>query len=448
MNALLRLPTEMFDAALFKVQLDSGNEIQCGKEAIASTTQYLHQQFLLGAQAKDLIRQRAVFIDTLLGILWDRQNWEPSELAMVAVGGYGRGELHPHSDVDLLFLLGDNGERCKDVLSGFLTVLWDIGLNIGHSVRDVADCVEQAAGDITILTNLMEARVLRGPEYLMQQVRTLTGTDKMWSSQDFFQAKLQEQTTRHTKFADTEYNLEPNVKSSPGGLRDLQIIGWIAERHFGVESLEKITAEEFLNPEEMTILTTGRDFMWQVRYALHMITNREEDRLLFDHQREIAALWGLKDGDKLAVEQFMQTYYRWALALGQLNEVLIQNFDQAILRQNMEDDISTLNERFHVRNGYIEASSSDLFSRHPQALLEVFLLCSTHEQIIGVAAPTIRLIRDSRSLIDDAFRADKHNKNTFLQILRSRLATRLDTGNLSSASGTRKRRVFLITSRV
>lgn len=419
MNAPARLPADMFDAALFKAQLDNENEIQCCKAAIANTTQYLHQQFRQGAQARDLIRQRAMFIDTLLGILWDRQNWEPSELAMVAVGGYGRGELHPHSDVDLLFLLGSNGEDCKDVLSKFLTLLWDIGLNIGHSVRDVADCVEQAAGDITILTNLMEARIIRGPEHLMQQVRTLTGPDKMWSSQDFFQAKLQEQTTRHTKFADTEYNLEPNVKSSPGGLRDLQIIGWIAERHFGVESLEKITAEEFLNPEEMAILTTGRDFMWQVRYALHMITNREEDRLLFDHQREIAALWGLKDGDKLAVEQFMQTYYRWALALGQLNEVLIQNFDQAILRQNMEDDISTLNDRFHVRNGYIEASSSDLFSQHPQALLEVFLLCGTHTEITGIAAPTIRLIRDSLSLIDDAFRADKHNKKTFLKILRS-----------------------------
>ena len=419
MNAPARLPADMFDAALFKAQLDNENEIQCCKAAIANTTQYLHQQFRQGAQARDLIRQRAMFIDTLLGILWDRQNWEPSELAMVAVGGYGRGELHPHSDVDLLFLLGSNGEDCKDVLSKFLTLLWDIGLNIGHSVRDVADCVEQAASDITILTNLMEARIIRGPEHLMQQVRTLTGPDKMWSSQDFFQAKLQEQTTRHTKFADTEYNLEPNVKSSPGGLRDLQIIGWIAERHFGVESLEKITAEEFLNPEEMAILTTGRDFMWQVRYALHMITNREEDRLLFDHQREIAALWGLKDGDKLAVEQFMQTYYRWALALGQLNEVLIQNFDQAILRQNMEDDISTLNDRFHVRNGYIEASSSDLFSQHPQALLEVFLLCGTHTEITGIAAPTIRLIRDSLSLIDDAFRADKHNKKTFLKILRS-----------------------------
>ena len=241
----------------------------------------------------------------------------------------------------------------------------------------------------------------------------------MWSSQDFFQAKLEEQRARHKKFADTEYNLEPNVKSSPGGLRDLQIIGWIAERHFGVESLEKITAEEFLNPEEMDILSTGRDFMWQVRYALHMITNREEDRLLFDHQRELAALWGLEDGDKLAVEQFMQTYYRWALALGQLNEVLIQNFDQAILRQNREDDISILNERFQIRNGYIEARDNDLFSQHPRALLEVFLLCATHEDIIGVAAPTIRLIRNNRHLMDDAFRADEHNKQTFLKILGS-----------------------------
>jgi [protein-PII] uridylyltransferase len=169
----------------------------------------------------------------------------------------------------------------------------------------------------------------------------------------------------------------------------------------------------------MTLLSTGRDFMWQVRYALHMITNREEDRLLFDHQRELAALWGLVDGDKLAVEQFMQTYYRWALALGQLNEVLIQNFDQAILRQNMADDISVLNDRFQIRNGYIEVRNNDLFGKHPHALLEVFLLCATHEEIIGVAAPTIRLIRDNRHLVDDAFRANEQNRRTFLQILGS-----------------------------
>ena len=415
----MSLPPELFDAPAFKARLETENAIQCCKSAISSTTRYLHQQFASGVPARDLIRQHAAFIDILLGILWDRQDWGPAELAMVAVGGYGRGELHPHSDVDLLFLLGENCDSCRDELSSFLNLLWDIGLNLGHSVRNVAECVERAAGDITILTNLMEARVIRGPEQLMQQVREQTSVDKMWSSQEFFQAKLEEQKARHTKFADTEYNLEPNVKSSPGGLRDLQIIGWIAERHFGVESLEKLTAEEFLNPDEMAILSAGRDFMWQVRYALHMITNREEDRLLFDHQRELAALWGLEDGDKLAVEQFMQTYYRWALALGQLNEVLIQNFDQAILRQNREDDISILNERFQIRNGYIEASDSDLFRKHPHALLEVFLLCATHEEIIGVTAPTIRLIRDNRQLVNDAFRADEKNKQTFLKILSS-----------------------------
>jgi [protein-PII] uridylyltransferase len=419
MTGEITLPPDMFDAAAFRAQLSEANAIRCCKEAIDKSTAYLHTQFRAGAQARDLIRQRAAFMDAFLAALWDMQDWGSSELALVAVGGYGRGELHPYSDIDLLILLGENCDSCKSVLSDFLTLLWDTGLNIGPSVRDLDECVERAAGDITILTSLMEARVIRGPEQLMQQVQERTGPDKMWSSKDFFQAKLEEQLARHNKFADTEYNLEPNVKSSPGGLRDLQIIGWIAERHFGVESIEKITAEEFLNAEEMAIFTKGRDFMWQVRYALHMIANREEDRLLFDHQRELASLWGFRDGDKLAVEQFMQTYYRWALALGQLNEVLIQNFDQAILHQDKEDDVSILNERFQVRNGYIEAREDNLFSTTPSALLEVFLLCAQHKDILGIAAPTTRLIRDNRHRIDDAFRADEQNKQMFLQIMRS-----------------------------
>jgi [protein-PII] uridylyltransferase len=186
-----------------------------------------------------------------------------------------------------------------------------------------------------------------------------------------------------------------------------------------VESLDKITAEEFLHPDEMDTLSRGRDFMWQVRYALHMITNREEDRLLFDHQRELAALWGFEDGDKLAVEQFMQVYYRWAQALGQLNELLIQNFDQAILRQNMADDVRIINERFQARNDYIEARAEDLFDTTPNALLELFLLCARDEDIEGVAAPTIRLVRNHRHLVNKAFRADPQNKQTFLDIMRA-----------------------------
>ena len=184
------LPPAMFDVAAFTAQLAGGDAIQCSKSAIAKSTDYLHGQFRQGGQARDLIRQRASFIDTLLGVLWDNQTWGDSDLAMVAVGGYGRGELHPHSDVDLLFLLGDDCDSCRDILSSFLALLWDIGLNVGHSVRNVSECVERAAEDITILTNLMEARVIRGSEDLMHQVRDLTSPEKMWSSQNFFQAKL------------------------------------------------------------------------------------------------------------------------------------------------------------------------------------------------------------------------------------------------------------------
>jgi [protein-PII] uridylyltransferase len=413
------LPTELFDTRSFITQLNSQDAIACCKTSIAAATDYLHKQFHAGVTANKLIAARSQFMDAMLGALWDQQEWSDAKLSLVAVGGYGRGELHPHSDIDLLILLGNGAETYNNQLEQFLTLLWDIGLNIGHSVRTVEQCRDSARDEITVLTNLLEARVIRGPTELMAAVRRETGVDKMWPSADFFQAKLEEQTRRHAKFADTEYNLEPNVKSSPGGLRDLQIIGWIAERHFGVDSLEELSADKFLNPDEMEILKRGREFMWSVRYALHMINDREEDRLLFDHQRELATLWGFEDGDRLAVEQFMHTYYRWALALGQLNEVLIQNFDQAILRAGEEDEVVILNERFQTRNRYIEARQENLFQTEPAALLEVFLLCGQTEEITAISAPTIRLIRDHRHLVDDTFRANEENQRTFLKILRS-----------------------------
>ncbi len=414
------LPPEVFDPAVFTAALAAGeNPVTCCRQAIRRATEHLHGLFRSGTQARSLVPMRSDFIDALLGALWDRQDWGETPLALVAVGGYGRGELHPHSDVDLLVLLGSDDGESRDSLESFLTLLWDIGLNIGHSVRTVAQCARAAAADITVLTNLMETRVLRGSERLMDEVRALTAPDRMWSSRDFFLAKLEEQRVRHEKFADTEYNLEPNVKGSPGGLRDLQVICWIAERHFGVTSLDELSSEDFLNADETEILNRGRDFLWQVRYALHMITDREEDRLLFDHQRELAELWGFEDGDKLAVEQFMQVYYRWALAVSHLNEVLIGYFDQAILRPDTAGDITVLNERFQVRNGYIEARQQDLFRSEPSALLEIFLLCATREEIVGVAAPTIRLVRDNRHLIDDDFRADPRNRALFMEIVRS-----------------------------
>ncbi len=413
------LPPELFDPAVFAAAIGRGDTLKIGKQALRTAADYLHGEFRDSTPVARLLHLRAQFMDALLGALWDSRDWSGVEPALVAVGGYGRGELHPHSDIDILVLLGEDSERCHRQLEQFLTQLWDLGLSIGHSVRTVGECCSKARRDITILTNLMETRVIRGPEALMAEVRELTSPAYMWPSADFFRAKLEEQRERHAKFADTEYNLEPNVKSSPGGLRDLQIIAWIAERHFGVDSLESMDTGEFLTPDERRMLLNGRDFMWQVRYALHLIAGREEDRLLFDHQRELASMWGFQDGEKLAVEQFMQTYYRWALALGELNELLIQNFDQAILRADTVDDIRILNERFQVRNGYIEALRDDLFSNDPNTLLEVFVLAGREPGIIGVGTPTIRLIREHRHLVNSTFRADARNREAFLEILRS-----------------------------
>jgi [protein-PII] uridylyltransferase len=286
------LPAQMFDPDAFSAGFDEKNPIPYCRDAIAASTQYQHEQFHSGAQARDLIVQRSLFVDTLLGLLWDRCDWADNDLALVAVGGYGRGELHPHSDVDLLVLTSEEiSEKCRESLSSFLTLLGDIRLDPGYAVRTIKECVEIAHSDIKVVTNLMEAHVIRGSVDMMIEVQRLTGPQSMWPSREFFHAKIDEQRQRHTRFADTEYNLEPNIKSSPGCLRDLQVIGWIAERHFGVDSIEQITAEEFLSPDERQTLIDGRAFMWQVRYALHMITGREEDQLRFDHQRELAALW-------------------------------------------------------------------------------------------------------------------------------------------------------------
>ncbi|MEM6580205.1 MAG: [protein-PII] uridylyltransferase [Pseudomonadota bacterium] len=413
------LPDPLLSALELDSSLSQNDLLSRCKQAIAQVTDYLHEQFRAGEETGALLRMRAQFVDALLGALWDRQEWGQSSFALLAVGGYGRGELHPHSDIDILLLLDNSDHDKEPELGGFLTLLWDVGLVVGHSVRTVAECARKASEDITILTALMEARTIRGAEQLLQEMQAAIAPERMWPSPDFYQAKLEEQRTRHAKFADTEYNLEPNVKSCPGGLRDLQIIGWLAVRHFGVESLADMTSSDFLNAEEAEILERGREFMWKVRYALHMITDREEDRLLFDHQRALAQFWGFEDGERLAVEQFMQVYYRWALALSQLNEVLILNFDQAILHADQAEEIEVINDCFHIRRGYIEARDEGVFARAPSALLEVFLLCANLEEPKGIAAPTIRLIRDHRHLIDDAFRANPINRETFLGILAS-----------------------------
>ncbi len=390
------------------------------REALNHAKELLKERFLKGAPVGRLVRSHAEVVDMLLVRAWRHCLGEQNELALVAVGGYGRGELHPHSDIDLLVLAEPEArERFRERLEVFILFLWDMRLEVGHSVRSVEECVNEAQADITVATNLMESRLLEGPRALYRRMRANTGRDAIWPSRHFFEAKWQEQIARHHKHDDTAYNLEPNVKEGPGGLRDIQMIGWVAKRHFGAETLSDLVEHGFLTPQEYRALLKGQNFLWKVRYGLHVLTNRREDRLLFDHQRTLAELFGYSAmADRLAVEQFMKDYYRTIMELHRLNEMLLQLFQEEILYAEEPAQPRPLNKRFQERNGFIEVSHEQVFKRYPFALLELFLVLCQHPHLKGVRAGTIRLVRNHSYLIDDHFRNDLRCRSLFIEILR------------------------------
>ena len=385
---------------------------------MAEAGEDLKCRFLDGESVVDLVRARAAVIDDVLVDLW-RKHLGSSGAALVAVGGYGRGELHPCSDVDVMLLLPDAlPDGAEEALSGFVTALWDIGLEIGHSARTVAQCEEEARADISVVTTLMEARLLAGPEALFDAMQAVIGPDNIWPSDRFFEEKRKEQIARHHRYHDTAYNLEPNVKGSPGGLRDIQMIGWVAKRHFGASTLADLVDHDFLTPGQLQRLEDGQAFLWRIRFALHTLTGRREDRLLFDYQKKLADTLGYEDAVyMLAVEQLMQRYYRTVMELSRLNEMLLQLFEEAILL-DPDAPAEPINERFKSRNGYLQTEDDEVFQREPSALLEMFLLVEENETLRGVSAYTIGLVKRSLHLIDDEFRQNPRNHRLFLSILR------------------------------
>ena len=419
-----QVDTELFDRSQFQAELAlKASPIPAFKKVIGKARQVLDQRFVEGCDIRSLITGRAWFIDQILQAAWARFDWDQgADIALVAVGGYGRGELHPYSDIDLLILLdGSDQELFREAIEGFLTLLWDIGLEVGQSVRSVAECAEEARADLTVITNLMESRTIAGPEHLRQNMLKVTSPSEMWPSKAFFLAKRDEQSTRHSKYNNTEYNLEPNVKGSPGGLRDIQTILWIARRQFGSLNLSAILDQGFLTEGEYSLLVSSQAFIWRVRYGLHMLAGRAEDRLLFDHQRSLAALLGYEDNDsKLAIERFMQKYYRVVMSISELSDLVGQHFAEVILWEGDSGPAVPLNSRFLVRGDYLEVARDSVFVQRPFALLEVFVLLAQNPGIKGVRAETIRLLRDHRHLIDDDFRSDIRNTSLFIELFKCR----------------------------
>ena len=409
------------DLAALSASLAGSQAAADWREALAVARRRLTERFNAGDAVTQLVLLRAQMMDRLLVHVWmqlarDLAAW----IALVAVGGYGRGELHPGSDIDLMLLLdGELPAGSDTTLAGFIATLWDIGLEAGHSVRTVEDCAREAEADITVITTLMESRLLHGPVALLDAVHSATATDKMWPSDRFFLAKRDEQKSRHHRYDDTAYKLEPNVKGSPGGLRDIQVIGWIARRHFGTRHFDELVDHKFLTSSQLQLLQEGQEFLWRVRFALHVLTGRREDRLLFDHQRRLAEMLGYEDARyTLAVEQLMQRYYRTVMDLSRLNEMLLQLFEEEILMDPRAVPVP-LNARFQIRNGYLQAVNDRIFRQDPSALLEIFLLLQQQDNIRGVSAHTVALVKRNLHLIDEEFRQNPRNHRLFLSILRA-----------------------------
>ena len=414
------IPDErLFNQAQFEQAAAGGTPpLKFSKQLLQDARACLHDLFVQGRRIDEVLYKHTWFIDQILSGTWRCFISEPG-VTLVAVGGYGRGDLLPASDIDLMILTQPRiNAGLRSQIERFLTYLWDMGLHVGHSVRTVRQCVTEAKADVTVVTNLIEARHVCGDQRLFDDMVRATGPDQIWPTQKYFKAKSSEQTARHQRYEHSEHSLEPHVKDGPGGLRDIQMIGWVAKRHFGAQRLLDLTRHGFLTEVEYQALDRARAFLWRLRFALHSITGRREDRLLFDHQKSVARMFGFTADGNQGVEQFMREYYRTAREVSRLNEMLLQHFQEIILAAGKRERIEPLNNRFQLHGEYITVRHDNIFKRYPFALLELFLLIQQDPRIIGVRASTIRLVRESIHLIDEQFRADIRNRSLFLEIIR------------------------------
>jgi len=382
------------------------------RERVAAERAALRAGYLEHPNPRRLLKAHAKLIDrtikTVPGL--------PKGAALIATGGYGRGELYPSSDIDLLVLLAREPEAAeRESLERFIGTLWDIGLEIGHSVRTVEGCLQAAADDVTVRTTLLEARYLAGSRQLASRLEA--ALRKQLDPVAFLKAKKLEQEQRHAKHQDTAYSLEPNLKEAPGGLRDLQVIQWIARGAGLGATWNELVAQKLIERDEARQLVKAEALLQDLRIRLHYLAGRREDRIVFDVQTALAAQLGYKDSaHRRASEAMMQRYYQTAKGVTQLNTILLQNLE-ARLAPEPDVEPLALNERFRMRGALLEAANDQLFERQPLAILESFLLLMQHQQLRGMTAPTLRALYRARGRIDARFRKNELARLMFVHIL-------------------------------
>ena len=383
------------------------------RQQLQSGRALLEERFLAKPNTELLLRQSRRLVDRTLRDVW-RRHHIPKTLALVAVGGYGRGELFPHSDVDILVLLPESpGDALKSQLEALIGNLWDIGIEVAHSVRTADECVAESAKDVTVQTSLLESRLLVGSRKLFVSFQAATKAE--FDPQAFFKAKRLEQDQRHGKYQDSAYSLEPNFKEAPGGLRDLQIVLWIARAANIGQNWGDLAARGLITDAEARQLKRHQSLLEEIRARLHFLAGRREDRLLFDYQDALARQFGYAPTTaKRASEQFMQRYYRTAKAITQLSTILLQNLGASLFPA--PDSVPVpINERFQALQELLDARDPALFEREPDAILESFLLLQKHPELKGMTATTLRALWRARSKIDAKFRRSAINRARFIE---------------------------------
>ena len=400
----------------------SKDDIQAWRGELKSQQQALERAFFTHKNAARLLKNHANCIDNLLKTIWLRARIDAA-CSLIAAGGYGRGELFPYSDIDLLILVPENITEAQtniqnQAIEALIGALWDIGLNVGHSVRNLQECVLEAKNDVTVQTNLLESRLLCGNKALFNALSTQL--NQHLNPALFLAAKIREQDKRHAKFNDTAYNLEPNIKESPGGLRDLHSILWIAQSQNLGKNWAELAKNKRINPQEMREIKRHEHNLQTLRIRLHYLAKRREDRLLFDFQNELAANLGFENtSHKRASEQLMQRYYRSAIFIILINEILLKT-----LTQNVTPTMPSvsINSRFEACHNFVETKKDDLFEHEPNAILECFLLLQQHTQLdrkaLTLGPKLVRQLQTAKKLITKEFRQDNKNKQLFLSILK------------------------------
>ncbi len=389
------------------------------RQMLGDVDRDLEVAFRGGTDALILVRLRAEAVSRVVAHVWHACVGDAADCALFAVGGFGRGVLFPHSDVDLLALVETSAlARQTRAFEAFFACLWDLGLRPGHAVRSIDECRVLARADVSVFTSLLDAHELAGATTLRSALEGLVADPALWPAADFLAAKRAEQATRHARFHDTAYNLEPNIKEGPGGLRSLDLMRWLGRRIAGAADFDAMAEQGLIDPTERDALEQAEATLRRYRFALHGLAGRAEERLLFDYQRQLAGEFGYVDehATNLAVEQFMQAYYRAATIVERLGTQVTERCTE--LLEPVTDPPRELDRDFVGLGPRIEPRTPDLFLRRPRAIVDVFAVQLDHPELRGLSAETMRLLQQALARHRDGFAADPHVLAAFLAVLR------------------------------